>query len=301
MRIAVAAYPAERLPGLNALEAKLDHWFSEAADQGADLAIFPEYAGLEAALACHPPARAHSETAQIATDIARSAAQAGAYRDLVARLARRYRMYVVAGSLPVLDGGVHVNRAYVLGPDGPLGWQDKCILTPWERRNTSLRAGTRLQRFETPFGILGVLICYDCEFPLLARQLGADLLAVPSCTDTSAGQARVRLSARARALEGQCISGQAPLLGGDPACPLIDVNRGQAGVFAPPDLGFPDDGILADGAPNQPGWRTAEVDLAALQRCRTHGAVAPRGHWPESERCAFGDANIAPDPNAPLK
>lgn len=301
MRVAVAAYPAERLPGLDALEAKLDAWLSEAADQGADLAVFPEYAGIEAALAAAPPEPLEPDSARIATDIARSAAAAGTYRELLVNLALRHRMHVVAGSLPVQEGEACVNRAYVIGPEGLLGWQDKCILTPWERQNTPLRAGTRLQRFDTPFGTLGVLICYDCEFPLLARQLGADLLAVPACTDSRAGQTRVRIAARARALEGQCFSCHAPLLGGDPACSLIDVNEGQAGVFAPPDLGFPEDGVLADGLSNSAGWVVAELDPEALQRSRTQGAVAPRRHWPESIRCAPGDPNRTLDPNAPLK
>ncbi|MCR9089138.1 MAG: carbon-nitrogen hydrolase family protein [Rhodobacteraceae bacterium] len=300
-RLAVAAYPAERLPGLEALEAKLDAWLSDAAEHGADLAVFPEYAGIEAALAAAPAEPLADDAAQTKADFARSAAQAGAYRDLVVHLAHRHRVHVVAGSLPVQEGASYVNRAYIVGPDGLLGWQDKCILTPWERQNTPLYAGTRLHRFETPFGILGVLICYDCEFPLLARQLDADILAVPACTDSLAGQVRVRLSARARALEGQCITCHAPLLGGDPACPLIDVNEGQAGVFAPPDLGFPDDGILGDGAPNGAGWVVAQVDPATLQHSRSQGAVAPRRHWPESARCALGDAIRTLDPNAPLK
>ena len=241
---------------------------------------------MEAALCTASHVSEGTDSARIAADLARSAAQASAYHDLFARLACRYRTHVVAGSLPVTAGGVCVNRAYVLGPEGPLGWQDKCILTPWERQNTSLSAGTGLHRFETRFGSFGVLICYDCEFPLLARALSADFLAVPSCTDSLAGQARVRLAARARALEGQCIAFQAPLLGGDPACPLIDVNHGQAGVFAPPDIGFPDDGILADGVLDRPGWLIAEVDPTALQRSRAEGAVAPRRHWAESVRCA---------------
>lgn len=301
MRVAVAAYPAERLPGLDALEAKLEAWLSEAADQGAELAIFPEYAGIEAALASQPPAPLETEAKQIAADIARSAESAGAYRDLLVSLARRHRMLVVAGSLPVKEAEAYFNRAYVAGPGGLLGWQDKCILTPWERQNTPLRAATRLRRFDTPFGTLGILICYDCEFPLLARQLNVDLLAVPACTDSLAGQTRVRIAARARALEGQCFSCHAPLLGGDPTSPLTDVNTGQAGVFAPPDLGFPEDGVLADGLPNSPGWVVAELDPEALKRSRHKGAVAPRRHWPESARCALDDSNRTLDLNAPLK
>lgn len=283
MRIAVAAYPAKRLSELGAVEAKLDSWLGEAAAAGAELAVFPEYAGLELALAGGAPVAPPEPATQIAADIARSAELAPTYRDIIGGLARRHGLYVVAGSLPVSNGATLRNRAYVFAPEGELGWQDKCILTPWERQNTPLGPGDRLHRFDLPVGVLGVLVCYDCEFPLLARAFRADLLAVPACTDTPAGQNRVRLAARARALEGFCITAQAPLLGEVPACPMIDINTGRAGVFAPPDLGFPEDGILADGATDAAGWLFCDIDPAALHRARRNGAVAPHLHWNESE------------------
>ena len=100
--------------------------------------------------------------------------------------------------------------------------------------------------FDTALGRIGVLICYDSEFPLLARaqiEAGAQLLLVPSCTDSLHGYWRVRLAAQARALEGQCYAIQAPLVGNAEWSPAIDINRGAAGIFGPPDGAFPDDGI----------------------------------------------------------
>lgn len=300
-RIAVAAYPVERMQGLDVLEAKLDAWLKEAVAGGASVAVFPEYAGMEAACATASEDPGPTGRARIAAEIARSADLAGQYRGMVDALARRHRLYVVAGSLPVREGAGILNRAFVAGPGGVLGWQDKCILTPWERAHTSLRAGTTLHRFTTEFGQLGVLICYDCEFPLLARRLDADVLAVPACTDTPAGQHRVQLAARARALESQCFVAHAPLLGGIASSPLVDVNTGTAGVFAPPDRGFPEDGVLAKGGPDRAGWLFADLDMGALERCRTLGDVTPRRDWSQSEACCPADAVTGEGPYAPLK
>ena len=58
---------------------------------------------------------------------------------------------------------------------------------------------------------------------------------------------------------------------------MVDVNTGRAGIFAPPDRGFPEDGILATAAT---GWTRAEIDLAALDRIRSDGEVRGRADWP---------------------
>ncbi|MCE8472812.1 amidohydrolase, partial [Rhodovulum sulfidophilum] len=121
----------------------------------------------------------------------------------------------------------------------------------------NVHPGGPLALFDTALGRIGVLICYDCEFPLLARALveaGAEILLVPSCTDTLAGYWRVRIGAMARALEGQCVVVQSPTLGEAPWCPAVDVNIGAAAIYGPPDTGFPSTGILAEGALNAPGW-----------------------------------------------
>jgi predicted amidohydrolase len=134
---------------------------------------------------------------------------------------------------------------------------------------------------------VGVLICYDSEFPLLARRLcenGADILLVPSCTDTAAGYHRVMLSSRARALEQQCFAVQAHTAGEAPWSPALDINTGRAGVFGPVDTGFADDGVIASGAP--PGtapWLIAGLPLARIASVRRHGQVKNFADWPESE------------------
>ena len=105
---------------------------------------------------------------------------------------------------------------------------------------------------------------------------------MPSCTDTLAGYYRVKVGAQARALENQCYVIQSPIVGEAAWSPAVDVNIGSAGVYGPPDRGFPDDGVIAIGPLNAPCWLYAEIDPAKVAEVRENGAVRPFRHWPES-------------------
>ena len=157
-------------------------------------------------------------------------------------------------------------------------------MTRFEREIWFVDAGAGLPVFDTPLGRIGVLICYDSEFPLLARRLveaGAELLLVPSCTDTLAGFTRVRVGAMARALENQCVTVQAPTVGLAPWCPAVDENVGRGAIYGPPDRGFPETCILAETGLNAPGWAVTEVELAAIHAVRREGGVLNHLHWDE--------------------
>ena len=158
-------------------------------------------------------------------------------------------------------------------------------MTRFEREDWDVVPGGPLRVFDTTLGPMGVLICYDAEFPLLGRALmeaGVEILLVPSCTEAMAGYSRVRVGAMARALEGQCVVVHAPTVGAADWSPAVDMNTGAAAIYGPPDLGFPETGILAQGGLNAPGWVMADVDRAAIARVRRDGAVLGHAHWPES-------------------
>lgn len=159
------------------------------------------------------------------------------------------------------------------------------MMTRFENEQWGIASGEMpLQLFDTAIGRIGVCICYDVEFPLIARALveaGAEILLAPSCTDTLAGYHRVRIGARARALESQCYVVQAPLIGEAPWSPAVDVNVGIAGVFTPVDRGFPDDGVLTEGEPDAAGWTWADLDLGELDRVRAEGQVFNHSDWPK--------------------
>jgi predicted amidohydrolase len=281
MRIAAAAYPLDFLEDWAAYETKTRDWVGRAVADAADLLVFPEYARME--LATLDGAEAAGDLERSLHAAARWSAKADA---LIDGLAQEHGVHILAGSGPVFDGGARpVNRAGLFGPDGPLGHQDKQVMTRFEREDWDVVPGGPLRVFDTALGRLGVLICYDAEFPLLGRALmeaGVEILLVPSCTEAMAGYSRVRIGAMARALEGQCVVVHSPTVGPAAWSPAVDLNTGAAAIYGPPDAGFPDTGVLAQGTLNAPGWVTAEVDRAAIARVRRQGSVLGHAHWPES-------------------
>jgi predicted amidohydrolase len=281
MKIAAAAYPLDFLQDWDAYARKTRAWVEEAARDGAELLVFPEYGRMELATLDGPEAAGDPERSLHAAARRTEAADA-----LTADLARMHGVHILAPSGPVFDGGARpVNRAALFGPGGPLGVQDKQVMTRFEREEWNVVPGGPLRVFDTALGRIGVLICYDAEFPLLGRALmeaGVEILLVPSCTEALSGYWRVRVGAMARALEGQCVVVHAPVVGPADWSPAVDLNTGAAAIYGPPDLGFPETGVLAEGALNVPGWIMAQVDRAAIARVRRDGAVLGHAHWPES-------------------
>jgi len=282
MIIAACAYRPEWHATWSALAAKVEAWVADAAARGAKLLVFPEYSGCEAVLIGAPtgnptPADWTTRMCDAADD----------WSALNAGLARQYGVWILAGSLCARGDKGPVNRAYLCGPKGELTWQDKLILTPYERVEMGVVAGDEIKLFETPLGNLGVLICYDSEFPLQARALvaaGADLILVPSATDYAAGQTRVRQSCRARAIEGQCLIVQSPVLGPVADCAVVETGTGRVGFFCPPDYGLPSNGIIAQGETDVAAWVLADVDPAAIAGPRQSGQVGNFSHWGEQDR-----------------
>ncbi len=280
LAVALAQYPLDWLDGFAAYEAKLERWVEEAVRAGAQLLVFPEYAGLElASLAGREAAADLAGSIEAVSDILPEADA------LHRRLARRHGVFILAGSAPQRqpDGSVR-NVARLFAPEGGSGRQEKIMMTRFERERWGISGGSELTLFDIGATRLGIAICYDIEFPLIARALaeaGADLVLAPSCTDTVHGYWRVRLGAQARALESQCLVAQASLVGEVDWSPAVDVNRGASGLYGPPDLGFPQDGVLAQGEMDKPCWVQARLDLGAIARVRDEGQVFNHRQWGE--------------------
>ncbi|NBD29224.1 MAG: amidohydrolase [Alphaproteobacteria bacterium] len=287
MKIAACAHHCDRVPDWGALRGKLDALVAECS---ADLVVLPEYAAMEAALAGNP-----DDPGEIGWRD-RAADRAAGWVDLFRDLAARHGSHILAGSGPARVGNGVVNRSWLVAPSGAVEYQDKLILTPYERDRLAMTPGEELRLFDTALGRIGVLVCYDSEFPLLARRLaegGANMILVPSCTDFPAGQTRVRQSARARAIENQCLVVQAPLVGRVASCGIVDESTGRAGLFCPPDHGLPSEGILAQGDTDSTRPVIAEVDPAAIAAPRQAGQVGNFAHWDEQERHDRGVKTVA--------
>jgi predicted amidohydrolase len=283
IKLAACQYHIDLLPSWQAYAHHLTELCEDAAGQGAQLLLLPEYAGL--VLSGQLPVEQRGD---LYASIAGIQPLLPAWTELCAGLAKRLGVYLQPGSLPVLDGdGRYRNRAWLFGPEGNLGSQDKLIMTRFEREQWQIAAGSGLRVFDTALGKLGILICYDNEFPLLARRLaeaGVDLILAPSCTDSAAGFYRVRIGAQARALENQVAVLQSPSVGLAPWSPALDENYGRAALYLPPDHGLPADGVLAESAelyPDRSHWLHCELDLDAVRRVRQQGQVFTRRDWPE--------------------
>lgn len=284
LRIAACEYPVEILSSFDAWREKLRRLCTSAATHGATLLVFPEYAAVELTALLPTDVRADLPDSLRALQPMREDFLA-AHR----ALAQDLNVTILAGSFPWEVDDRFLNRAWLCTPDGQARHQDKIMMTRFERESWGITGGDTLEVFDIPGARIGVLICYDSEFPLLARRLveqGAEVLLVPSCTDTQAGFHRVEISCRARALEQQCFVIQAPTAGTADWSPALDFNTGRAGVFTPVDIGFPDDGVLAQGADQSP-WLIANLPLARLASVRRHGQVANFADWPRST--AMGD------------
>ncbi len=283
VKVAACQYAIELLESWGAYEAHLTGLVAEAVSGGAELLLLPEYAGMALTGQLEPEVRS-----DLQGSITAMQSLIPRWLELCEALARRHGIWFCPGSLPVLDeDGIYRNRCWLFGPDGVVGHQDKLIMTRFEREQWYIGAGQGLRVFETPFARIGILICYDNEFPMLGRQLvdaGVDLILAPSCTDTQAGYHRVRIGCQARALEGQVAVLQSPTAGVADWSPAVDINTGRAALYLPPDYGLPDDGVLAQSASaevNESRWLIQELDFAALHGVRLRGQVLTRRDWPE--------------------
>jgi len=280
IRVAGAQYDIGFFHHWAEYQQKQERWVSDAAAQGATLLVFPEYGSMELAslYGADIYADLHKQIAAMQSLWAEVQA-------LYLSLARQHDVLILGASFPLrLADGSYRNRAVLYGPDGVLGFQDKLIMTRFENEQWHIGASNDIQIIQTDIGPVGINICYDSEFPLLARrqvEAGANLILVPSCTDTDAGFHRVRIGSQARALENQCFVVHAPTIGRADWSEAVDINTGRAGIYAPVDYGFPADGLVAQGDGNTPGWVVAELDLAAIADVRNNGQVFNYRDWPQ--------------------
>ncbi|MBN8681105.1 MAG: carbon-nitrogen hydrolase family protein [Chitinophagales bacterium] len=274
VRLALAQYPITAHPNIEAWQAYTRSRVAEAARNGASLLLFPEYGSMELVSLLAPEMQQDLHVQVRALAVFQEVFEAQ-----WAALSAEYQVLIVAPSFPVLQNERIVNRAAVFSPrKGLAGWQDKFFMTRFEAEDWIVEAPETpvLSLFQAEWGSFGIQICYDVEFPLGAQALaqsGADLILAPSCTETLRGATRVHIGARARALEQQCFVGVAQTVGEAPWSLAVDLNYGYAGVYGPPDKGFPEEGIIALSEHNVAGWTYADLDFALVEAVRREGQV----------------------------
>lgn len=199
------------------------------------------------------------------------------YLEIVQGLAREFNFYVIAGSIPMVVDGEMRNVSYLVSPTGHAYSQEKLHITPGERSAWGIRPGEGLKVFDTPLGRVAIQICYDIEFPEVARMLGlagAEVIFVPFSTDERKAYQRVRYAAAARAIENCVYVVLAGNAGNLPARNYL-LNYARSAVLTPSDFGFPDDAVIAEADPNAETVVVADLDLTALSVVRQDGTVRP--------------------------
>jgi predicted amidohydrolase len=277
MKVAVAKYAIGMPADFDAFVARQREVLAQAANAGAQVAALPEYLSLELAATFDAAVRGDLHASLAATQAYR-----GAWLSFYAELARELSMFLQPGTfLTDVGNGRYRNRAWWFAPDGRKGFQDKLQLTAFEKETGVIDGGDALHVVEADGIRAGISVCYDSEFPLPVRaqyEAGARLLLVPSCTDTDAGARRVEVGCLARALENRIFVAQSVTAGVADWSPALDVNTGEATIYAPMDRGLPADGILARTRGDDV-WAMVDLDFALLEQTRADAQVANDRDW----------------------
>ncbi len=198
-------------------------------------------------------------------------------RQAMTEMALSCNINIVTGSVPqVQEDGSLQNVSFLCRRDGTWDSQAKLHITPEEDAHWGFSGGNSLKVFETDVGKIGILICYDVEFPELARlqtMKGMKMLLVPFWTDTKNGYLRVRRCAQARAIENECFVAISGSVGNIPKVETMGIQYSQSAIFTPSDFPFPHDAIASEVTPGIETTLITDLDLDLLKELRTLGSV----------------------------
>ena len=247
---------------------QVEFFVDAVSDYKSDFILFPEY--------FNAPLMAKYNDMGEAQSIRALADYTEKMRDRFIELAISYNINIITGSMPyVKDDGLY-NVGFLCRRDGSYDMYEKIHVTPDEQKSWGLSGGNSLKTFDTDCGKVGVLICYDVEFPELSRLMAEDgmqILFVPFMTDTQNAYSRVRVCAQARAIENECYVAIAGSVGNLPRVHNMDIQYAQSAVFTPCDFAFPNNGMRAEATPNTEMILVSDVDLNLLNELHTYGSV----------------------------
>ena len=268
VRLGLIQWQMRLYRNLNELMQQAEYFIDAVSDYRADFALFPEFfnAPLMAENNHLPGSEAIRELAKHTPDIILKFSE----------LAISYNINVITGSMPELKDGLLYNAGYLCRRDGSTERYEKLHITPDEAKVWGMQGGNEIKTFDTDCGKIGILICYDSEFPELSRLLameGMDILFIPFLTDTQNGYSRVRYCAQARAIENECYVAIAGSVGNLPKVQNMDIQFAQSMVFTPCDFPFPANGIKAEATTNTEMILIADVDIDLLRELNQFGSV----------------------------
>jgi len=268
VRLGLIQWQMRSYKNLDELLQQAEFFIDSVSGYRSDFALFPEF--------FNAPLMAENNHMPEAEAIRELAKHTEAIVQKFSEFSVSYNINIITGSMPEMKGDRLYNVGHICKRDGSVERYEKLHVTPDEAKIWGMQGGTGLQTFDTDCGKIGVLICYDVEFPELSRLLaddGMDILFVPFLTDTQNGFSRVRHCAQARAIENECYVAVAGSVGNLPKVHNMDIQFAQSMVFTPCDFSFPTNGVKAEATPNAEMILIADVDIDLLRELNQFGAV----------------------------
>lgn len=268
VRIGLIQWQMRLYKDIDEMFSQLEYFIDSVSAYKSDFAVLPELFNgpLLAGFNHLSEAEAMRELAKFTPEI----------KDRFRELAIRYNVNIITGSLPSLEQDSLKNVGFLCHRSGAIDKYEKIHITPDESKHWGIHGGDKIKVYETDAGRVGILICYDVEFPELARLLadeGMQILFVPFLTDTQNAYMRVRLCAQARAIENECYVAITGSVGNLPKVENMDIQYSQAAVFTPSDFAFPSNCIKSEATTNTEMILIAEVDLSLLDELHSYGSV----------------------------
>lgn len=268
VRICTVQYRMRKINSYDDFNNQCEYFVDVASGYKSDFVVFPEIITLQL-LSFLPQERPGRAVRALAEFTER-------YINSFQAMAIRYAINIIGGSHYTEEDGKIYNISYLFRRDGSIERQYKIHITPNERHWWGVQPGNELGVFDTDRGKVSIMICYDIEFPELARiatARGTRIIFVPFATDNRQSYLRVRYCSQARAVENQVFVVTSGCTGNLPSVENMDVNYAQSGIFTPLDFPFARDGIAGDCQANIETAVIADVDLEVLRRARHGGTV----------------------------
>ncbi|MFC7391605.1 GNAT family N-acetyltransferase [Scopulibacillus cellulosilyticus] len=268
VRMCVIQYEMKKINSFEDFASQVEYYTDVASDFRSDFAVFPEIFTTQ--LMSFLDEKSPSEA------IRKLATYTPQYLELFNNLAVKYNVNIIGGSHFVEEDHHIYNVSYLFRRDGTIDKQYKIHITPNEQKWWGITPGNQVKVFDTDCGKIAILICYDIQFPELARYVvdhGANIIFTPFCTDERQGYLRVRYCSQARAIENQVYTVISGTVGNLPQVENMDIQYAQSGIFTPSDFSFARDGIAGECSPNIETVVVGDVDLEILRRNRKAGSV----------------------------
>lgn len=270
IRLGLVQWQMRHFKNIDAFYEQVEFFVNVMGDYKSDFVLFPELFNTPLLAPFNKLSERDSmiELAKLSEDI----------KNKISELAISYNVNIISGSMPVFDHDNNdlYNVSYLLHRDGRIDEYRKIHITPNERKYYGMKGGNEIRVFDTDCGKIGLVICYDVEFPELPRILadqGMKILFVPYLTDTQNAYIRVRHCAAARAIENECYVAIAGCVGNLPGVNNMDIQFGQAAVFTPSDFAFPSNAVKGEATPNTEMTLIVDVDLNLLKDLHHNGSV----------------------------